>query len=247
MPITVPPFVQYQAPLYPLRGLWNSAPVEGDRFVSAEIDWGVTTQAANAVQFSLSGNSPVAISQIVAFAVDNSACAVDVQYLFPDSGSTLNVPAYSQGIYPVYTNALMFYATANGAAVGDRTVFQVLNSMPPPVAIEPTQEMTQAVATGIGLVNGSTVLIPVPVNGTVQAYDISVNATVAGACSLALQDGQGHVLWDRNFDFTINSSFDSALSGLRLRFYNGLNLLVQNSTFGVGQGAVSPNVYYALP
>ena len=96
MPIVVPPYVQYQAPLYPLRGLWNSVPPEGDRMVAAEIDWGITTGPGMAVQFQLSGNSPVAFSQIVAMQVDNTSNNSDVQFLFPDSGYTLVVPAYTQ-------------------------------------------------------------------------------------------------------------------------------------------------------
>jgi hypothetical protein len=245
--IIVPPFVQYQAPLFPLRGLWNNPPTEGDRFVSAEILWGVTTGNASAVQFDLSGNSPVAFSQIVAFSVDNSLCASDVQFLFPDSGYTLNVPAYNQGCYPVFTNALMFYATATLGAVGDRTVFQVLNSMPPPIAVQPTEEMSQAVVPGLPLSNNIFAVLPPGVSGTIQAYDMGAAAQAAGTAQVVLYDGStpARNLFSRVMDFTTAQlTIESALSGLRLRFFNGLNIAVQSSTV---TGGVSFNIYYSLP
>ena len=223
-------------------------PVEGDRFVSAEVNWGVTTQPGNAVQFDLSGNSPVAFSQIVAFSVDNSQCASDVQFLFPDSGFVLNIPAYNEGVYPVFTNALMFYAAATLANVGDRTVFQVLNSQPPPVAIQPSEEMSQASVIGTPMVNGSTVLVASTVSGTLQAFDVNVDATVAGNATVQLIDGNARVLWGRPYVFNAtDQNFDTALSGLRLRFFNGLRIVVSNSSFSGVQAVVTANVYFSLP
>jgi hypothetical protein len=243
VPIVVPPFVQYQTPLFPLRGLWNSPPVEGDRFVSAEINWGVTTKAGNAVQFDLSGNSPVAFSQIVAFSVDNSQCASDVEFLFPDSGYVLNVPAYNQGVYPVFTNALMFYATAAVANVGDRTVFQVLNSMPPPVAIQPTQLQTVASVAAISLTaSGNTQLIPATVSGTIKAMSISAevgsSATVAG---FFIQDGNGSNLWSALLNVTEYFS----VMPIEVRFFNGLKAVVSGTSITSGQ--VNANIYYTVP
>src|SRR5262249_24566930 len=151
---------------------------EGDRFVNAEIQWRITTGATVCVQFDLSGNSPVAFSQIVAFSVDNSRCAGDVQFVFPDSGFVLDVPAYNQGVYPVFSNSLMFYALSPRGVVGDITVFQVLNSMPPPVAIQPSV-IQEAVAPGGVLMDGSVAsvqLVPAGVSGTLVG--LSVQATL---------------------------------------------------------------------
>jgi hypothetical protein len=111
MPLSIPAFDQYQSPMFPLRGLWNCVPREGDKFVNVEIDWQTTTKTT-CVQFSLSGNSPVALSQIVALYVDNGRSGSDVDFIFPDSGFVLTVPAHNQGMFPVLTNALMFYASA---------------------------------------------------------------------------------------------------------------------------------------
>jgi hypothetical protein len=111
MPLQIPAFVQYQGVTPILRGLWNQKPVEGDRFISAEIDWGTLggTPPYTCVQFQLSGNSPVALSQIVALSIDNGRCGSDADFIFPDSGFVLTVAAHNQGIFPVFTNALSFY------------------------------------------------------------------------------------------------------------------------------------------
>jgi hypothetical protein len=232
----------------PLRGMWNRKPVEGDKFVSAEIDWGVTTKSGNAVQFALSGNSPVAMSQLVAFAVDNSKCASDTQFLFPDSGYILNVPAYNQGIFPVFTNALMFYVVSVIATVGDRTVFQVFNSMPPPVSVQPSMEMTNASIAAISPVNGTTSLIAPTISGTIQGWIMETQASAAGNQALTLIDGTGRVLFNVGSTFTTTSeTFSYAISGLDLRFFNGLSLTISASTIAAGQGAVSTNIYYSIP
>jgi hypothetical protein len=243
MPITVPPFVQYQVQLPPLRGLWNRAPAEGDRFVSAEIDWGITTGIGMAVQFALSGNSPVAFSQIVALSVDNSKCGSDTRFLFPDSAFTLNVPAFNQGVYNVYTNALMFYVTSPFAAIGDRTVFQVLNSMPPPIAIQPTQEQATASVTAVNLaVNATTQITPITVNGTLEGLSISVVVnSPALQCGLFIQDGTGRNIWAA----LISQTQYFQIMPINIRFTGGLQVVVQGTTITSGQ--VNISAYYSIP
>jgi hypothetical protein len=252
VPLVIPPFAQYQAPLFPLRGLWNNPPTEGDFFVNAEIDWLTNTSGLNAVQIALAGNSPVAFSQIVALSVDNGRCGCDVQFVFPDSGFVLQVPAYNQGVYPVLTNALMFYVVALGSiAASDVTVLQVLNSMPPPVAIQPALEQSITGSAQVALsVNASTVLVPAPQAGTIEAFNMNftVNQTVNGACGVALRDGLGNVLWQSEISAAANvvSTLPISLSGLRLRFANGLNFVV-TATSLTGGSFASVNVYYGQP
>lgn len=260
MPVNVPPFVQYQAPLVPLRGLWNRMPKEGDRFIQAEINWTVTTKAGNAVQFELSGNSPVAFSQLVAMAVDNSHCSVSAVFLFPDSGSELVVPAYNQGLYPVITNALMFYVFATGAVLGDRTIFQALNSLPPPLAIQPYQAppvpvpppTQNAAATGIPLnANATTPVIAAGTNGTMTGFSVNTSCTAGAAAAfvnVSLQDGGGKTLWSTNIEVPINqaSNTPNDLTGLNLKFTNGVSVVVFGST-GVANGFVVANLYYTVP
>jgi hypothetical protein len=248
MPLSIPAFDQYQSPMFPLRGLWNTKPVEGDKFVNAEIDWLVTTKAT-AVQFSLSGNSPVSLSQIVALCVDNSRSGADVDFVFPDSGFVLTVPAHNQLVAPVFTNALMFYASAPSSIAGDVTVFQILNSMPPPIPIAPSTTQNHAGINAIPTTNGSTVLVAAGINGTLNTLSITLAANAAGgALAMSVIDGSGKSLWVTYVSVPASSSqinFPFNVPGLDVRFVNGLNLVVSGSTLAGVQ--IIANVYYSTP
>lgn len=249
MPLSIPTFDQYQAPMVPLRGLWNSSPPEGDKLVNAEIDWLVTTKN-QAVQFQLAGNSPVALSQIVALYVDNARCGADINFLFPDTGFSLFVQARSQGIFPVLTNALMFYAISNAAQVGDTTVLQILNSMPPPIPIPATVAQNTAATGQIGLANGSTPVVAAGISGTLNSVSIVVNATAAaslGVITLILQDGTGKTLWRGAIEVLANQTVTIPINlpGLSLRFSNGINLVMTGASNI--SGYVTANAYYSTP
>lgn len=250
LPIVIPPFVQYQAPLVPLRGLWNHAPPEGDKFVSAEINWGTTTNNLSAVQFSISGNSPVAISQIAAISVDNSRNGGDIAFLFPDSGSELTVPAYTQGIYPVFTNALMFYVVSPGAIVGDTTIFAVHNSVPPPLAMQSSQTQEAAAISGFDLhTNGTFPLLTSTIGGTVEAIAGNVIASGAGSAGVDIRDGTGKVIWSGNSADTagVATNMSYSTGPIRVRFRQGLNIVIYSSTYPVAAALFTANVYYGVP
>jgi hypothetical protein len=249
MPLTIPPFGQYQSPIVPLRGLWNRAPREGDFFINIEVDWATYLASGQAaVQFQFAGNSPVAISQIVALAVDNSRSGSDVQFVFPDSGFSLGVPAREGGVFPVFTNALMFYIVGLNANAGDVTVAQVMNSMPPPVALSPTYEQNHVNLNEANLNNGTTPLIPPPASGTLNSISIVVyveTTTPGDLAQLQLVDGTGRSLWTQVVVASAaaqNLTFD--LSGLSLRFSNGVSLVINESTLA---GGVTVNAYYSTP
>jgi hypothetical protein len=250
MPLTVPPFSQFQGNLFPLRGLWNKRPPEGDYFVNAEIDWG--TANTSAIQFALSGNSPVAMSQIVALYVDNRRCGVDCDFLFPDSGFLLTVPAHAQGLFPVLTNALMFYAIGTGAAGADVTIVQILNSLPPPLALIISTAQNNVAITGINAtVNGTTPLIAATINGTLNTLAISVDLTAgatAGTVQISILDGTGAAVWANFFGVPASTTINIPinLTGLNLRFRSGLNLVVTGSA-NLTVGAVDVNAFYSTP
>ena len=249
MPLTVPPFTQFQAPLFPLRGLWNRPPVEGDQFVNAEIDW--ASYSTQAIQFALSGNSPVAISQIVAVYVDNRRCGVDCDFQFPDSGFLLTVPARTQVLAPVLTNALMFYAIATGASGADTTIVQILNSLPPPIPLVASQAQNSVTVTGVNaLANGTTPVIPAAVSGTLNTISLSITlaSTAGGSVQLELDDGTSTRIWANFFNVPANTTLNIPvdLTGLNVRFRNGLNLVVVGST-GLTVGTVAVNVFYSSP
>jgi hypothetical protein len=250
MPVTIPPFLQYQSPIVPLRGLWNAAPQEGDKFVNIEIDWG--SYAVDALQFALSGNSPVAMSQIVALYVDNRRCGVDVDFLFPDSGFLLTVPAHAQGLFPVLTNALMFYAIGIDAGATDVTIAQVLNSMPPPIQLLPTSQQNTVGLSNIDAIASAVAPLIAPgINGTLNTisllFDLIGVAPAGGSIVASLIDGDGNTVWTNNLSVPNAETQNIAvnLNGLAVRFHNGLSL--QTIVAGNLNGRVSVNVYYTTP
>lgn len=249
LPITIPAFDQYQAALIPLRGLWNTPPKEGDRYVNAEIDWLVTTKST-AVQFSLSGNSPVSLSQIVSVYVDNARNGADLELIFPDSGFALTVVARSQGLFPVLTNALMFYASCPGAIPGDISILQILNSQGPAIPITASLAQNQSSVAGFAIVNGSTQIVPASISGTLNAIAINITATgaaSAGTANLTLYSGSGKILWQTviNIPANANETFPIDLNGLAVRFQGGITMLIQGATNVSGQ--ILANVYYTTP
>lgn len=251
MPIIIPPFTPYQAPLIPIRGLWNNPPPEGDRFIPVEIDWGVTTGIGMAVQIAITAFSPVEFSQIVALNVDNGRNGADVDFLFADTGRQLTVPAYCQGLFPVISNAMSFYVVSTGAATGDITVFEICNSLPPPIAIQPSEEQSHAAVPNLDLhTNGSTVLVPAGTTGTVQSFTLAIAgaATTAGAAGFQLVDGTGAVLYTQTIAIPNGSSNQTVpVTGVRLRFINGLNAVIGSSNVPAASANVAINLYYSVP
>lgn len=245
MPLTIPPFVQYQSPIVPLRGLWNNRPPEGDYFVNVECDW-LVSPPGNAVQFQFAGNSPVALSQIAALCVDNSRCGSDVAFIFPDSGWQLVVPANDQVIAPVFTNALMFYASAPSSRAGDVTIFQVLNSIPPPIPIQGALSQNSQTAVGIPLTNGNTQIIPTSVSGTLNGFQLTIayNEAAASALNIILFDSVGE-LWGGSFILPAGEgTLPISQTGLNLRFRGGVYVAINSST---ATGSLVVNLYYVTP
>lgn len=255
MPSVVPPFVQYQSPLVPLRAIWRIAPKEGDRFTSAEIDWQVTTLGGpnntptQAVQIDVGGNSPVAFSQIAALSVDNNRCAADVTFLFPDSGFELVVPSYAGGVFPVFTNALMFYVLSPLAASGDVTSFQIFNTPPPPVAMLQSQAQAVVSLAGVPLDVIKTVqLIPATVSGVLEGFTIDIfgggGAVVIGQ-GMILIDGIGQGIWSASFVTGANQVLCQhvPMPGLKVRFRNGIAVTTNQAAAGF---AGNFNLYYSV-
>lgn len=252
MSLVIPPFVNYQEPMFPLRGLWRAPPIEGDKFITCAIEWGVTTGNTTCVQFNVGGNSPVPLSQIVALNVDNSRNGSDISFLFPDSAAQLVVPRLNQGVYPVFTNALTFYCMSEQASVGDITIFQICNSIPPPVAVQPFQAQSVAIADELNVgAAGVQQLIPPPATGTLQGFSLTAAATDAPASPqqgiLQLIDGTGRILWRGllQWDAGAITAGPVNVTGLSQRFYQGLQLQVVETS--IPSATADMNVYYSIP
>lgn len=243
MTIAVPPFVQYQEKLTPLRSLWKHPPPEGDRFATVSIRWGITTGTQRAVQVNLGDIDVLAFSQVVALNVDNSRCSVEVACIFPDSGFQLVVPPYTQGIYPVFTNALSFYVSAPGANVGNQTLVQVLNSLPPPVAVQNQRTYQARSAGGASLANGTLQIVPATISGTLRTLSlIFFTPAAAGTNIFTLRDGAGISLWAAHIiSTTVDKAFEISPAELSLRFTDGVIAEITSSSI-VG-GSYNANLY----
>lgn len=226
----------------------NHKPDEGDRIISAEIDWG-SYPSGQAVQLSLSGNSPVAFTQIIALTVDNSRCGSDTQFVFSDSGFILNVPSHAQGVFPVFTNGLNFYAVALNASPSDVTNVLMHNSMPPPVAMLPTDQQNTAALIGVVASNGTFAILPPTVNGTLLGASIVVNAYVVSAPPQALRldiiDGRPVNLWSSVVTVAGPQVVNLPLTGINVRFFGGLSLRVSADT--ISSANINANIYYTVP
>jgi hypothetical protein len=106
-------------------------------------------------------------------------------------------------------------------------------------------------ASGIPLnANASTPVIGTT-TGTLTGLSLNIACTAGAAAAfvnVALVDGASKTLWATNVEVPINQSVNTPndLSGLNLKFTNGINVVVSAST-GVAQGFVVTNLYYTVP
>lgn len=255
MPLTIPPSVNYPSPLLAVPSRLGRKPPEGRKSVPVEIIWGTMGGAEKCVNFNLQNNATLPVTQIVTLQVDNSACGADVQYIFPDTNETVSIPAYSPYVVvPVLSNLQQFFVVSPNSQTGDATRFQLLNFVPPPVAVPPTTAQLAAVDSEIPIVNGTTQLVPSTVSGTVEGC--AIGATLLNAFALAYQvtftiaDGLGKNILGSGFympgtisNVTAPRSF--ALPNLNVRFEQGL-ILTQAGT-GTPDGTLFVNLYYRTP
>lgn len=256
MSITLPAqTVAFQSPILSLPARWDRSdqsyipPPEGSRFVPFEIDW-QSYSAGGAVACNVYGNQPNAqLSRIVALSVDNVDCGSDVQFIFPDTAEVLTVPAYAGGVFPVFTGATNFYVVAPNAVLSDVTRFKAHNTLPPPVALEKTEYQDKIVVTAINLAaTAITQIIPISISGTLNGISVSLTAqeTTSGLAGVLLQDAVPNDLWGGNIcSAGAGANVMACLTGLKIRFIDGVKFNVTNSTIASGSAWVS--LYYQVP
>jgi hypothetical protein len=251
MPIVLPPSVNYPSPLNSIVCRWDNEPSEGNRFIPCEVDWATMGGADNAVSMQLYGNAAQTLSQILALSVDNSGCGADVQFVFPDTSQVYTIPAYEPAcVLPVFTNALSFYVICPNAATEDVTRFSVHNSLPPPSSLSVSKEQNIATSGTIASnVATSTQVIPLGVNGTIEALSITaqLNGSSNAATEVQLIDGNNIPVWtgqvSSNNSVNVNLTLAN-LSDLSVRFNGGLTFKVSTA---IAAGAFAVNVYYRTP
>lgn len=252
MAIKVPPAKNYQSPLVSRPTRWDAPPVEGDRLVAVEIDWATMGGENNCVNINLQDNATLNFTQVVALSIDNSLCASDVVFVFPDTAETVAIPAYApKCIVPVFTNQTQFYVYAPKAEGSDVTRFSIHNSMPPPTSIPLTvQQQTQFVANLAA--DGATThtILPANFSGTLRGLTVFLGSPVtnSGALTIQLKDGNNEVLAGSQFfsDSTDSSNnlFLIQLNPVYLRFMSGIKLFQNGVNVG---GFYSVNLLYQTP
>jgi hypothetical protein len=260
MTISPPPFVNYPNQLTSFPTRTGVTPPEGERMIQVEIDWGSMGGSQNCVFVNLQNNAVMNFSQIVSFSVDNSACGGDVQFIFPENSETLEIPAYiPKAIAEVFTSQTQFYVKGQGVIAGDITRFTILNYLPPPVVVPTSQEQNTAVVSNISINaggSGSTQIVPLGVNGTVEAISVFSNIG-AGAASFveagwAIEDGETSpkILAGGTSGGTAGGTVGAqvyGLSNLSIRFVNGLVFDWTVLSGAATSGGFTVNVYYRTP
>jgi hypothetical protein len=228
-------------------------PPEGSKQLSAEIIWGITALLqggglATAVRFDLAGNSPVPFTQIAALSVDNTRCGSALQIAFPDTGFILNVPNNTGGTYPVFTNATSFFVVAPDASVGDHTVLQVLNFMPPAISLQllPKVQSAAAVAAVPLATNGTTPILTLPAatpTGRLRGLSGNVDLINTGAAIqnvyVSIIDGTTptpKTLWLNGYSVAAGATvvIPVNVSGLNIPFSKSLSVVIAGTTLTGG-------------
>lgn len=131
MSIIVPPLpVPYPATLSGQPTKLCVAPPEGPRMVRVPINFSTQAGSQACVSVNLQNISSATnpISQIASIYVDNSANTNQVNIYFPDTQYFLQLPAKSQGYYPVQTNTLQFTCWNSAVNTNDSVRLFVMNN-----------------------------------------------------------------------------------------------------------------------
>jgi hypothetical protein len=254
MPLIVPPSLPFNDPLAYVPLDTYKEPNEGRKSVPIDLLWSnAINKSVTAFAINLQNNATLEISKISGLVVDNSLCGSDIDFIFPDSSTTITIPAYAPyTVLAIHSNQRQFTVKARAPINGDETFMQVLNFAPPPVAVPITVQQKTAASGSINITGaGNTQIVAAGINGTLQGLNVSfANPKPAGAFNAAftLQDGAGVILWKGNLALDATSPGLSgelvSINGLNARFINGL-VLTQG---GVGSnGTLDINVYYIIP
>jgi hypothetical protein len=193
--------------------------------------------------------------------VDNLNSDADVFFIDPSTQFQLQVPARTEGLFPVEMSGSKFIVSAPLAAASDSVNFQAYNYVPPPfTAIPPfltssNSQLAGGNQTASLTAAGNTQIIPAPTSGIVTAVDISYDNVVSGAASgtviLNLEDGLATptILLFKRFTVigaaaSVNFAQIFSLTGLALRFRNGLVFSLTTSGTAFTSGTASINVLF---
>jgi len=251
MQISVPATLPYKNPLIGVPSRVMLPPREGNKQIPCQIDW--TDYATGATEINIGNNATLEISQISALKIDNSLCGATVTFIFPDTGETVAVPAYSPNtIIEVFSQQTQFYVVAAEPIATDITRFQILNFLPPPVSVSVSTEQQTAI---IGNINsggaGVTPIIPGTVNGTLQGLSVEFGISSPAGDSNAVAtftDGAGKLI--ARTPVFVKTAIPANvvllnLTNLAVRFEGGIDCTI--SGLLIASGEFNVNAYYRIP
>lgn len=243
------PIKMLAAPLAAQASRAYSDPREGKLVIPIELDWDGN---GSTFEVNVQGRTTQPFSQIIMLDVDNSMSGADVTFYFPDTTDTLVVPAYSAGLFPVFTNGLLLYAAAPAALSSDVTRLRVLNYLQFPVSNPPPQFHQVATVGSIALASGTTNIIAAGVSGTLVGYSEFVNIVAAGGAATDLFQLIDHttnaVIDVSDINLSSGASFYGLVAnvmGFAYRFAGGIDL--KQTVTGTPSGAISVNLKYRTP
>ncbi len=257
MPLMIPPAPNYPSPLVAVPSVWqNETPREGSRMVSCEVDWGSMGGASQCVNFNLQNNATLEFSQIAGLKVDNSQCGADVQFIFPDTGDTITIPAFSPAdIFPVFSNQTQFFLKVlnTNAQSEDVTRFIILNTLPPPVSVPVSTAQDAASPLDLVMAAGTTALVLAGVNGTLQGLNVSVSVndpTNVFQMNIQVEDGNGAIIASFPIGGQAGASINAmmiSLTPINIRFNNGINIVQSGTAPSGSTGVLGVNAVYRIP
>jgi len=250
--VAIPGASPYRGNYQSFRSVLMNAPPEGNMTVPVAVKWDGDTDSG-AVWFNLISQTNLQISQICALYVDNLENSQDVEIVFPDTQFRLDVPAFSEGLFPVVTNALNFYASCPAASDGDSTFIQILNFNPPPIAIEKSNFSVGAANNNIAVPSGNNNTVLFQGAGVLRGFDIFVRVTAVSAddaVQVQILDGiGGTVLFSTSYFISSANGVQNlalaSMTGLQIPFTQALVVHLIDNGGDVTSGVISAQVYYS--
>ncbi len=256
MSVLIPPAVNYPSPLNAIPVVWDREPIEGPQLIPVEIDWANMGGTSKSVAFNVAAQATLKFTQIVALDVDNSGCGSDITFIFPDGPTTLVVPAYESGVFPVFTHSQSFYVVDKSGLSVDVTRFNVLNKMPPVLSIPKTSFQSALAAPSVNAsVTGTTPIIPNGVSGTLEYLNVCaalIGVATISQISFLILDGSGATLGG-GFVYcpagvtNVVNAVPFTLSNGSLRFQNGLAIAVTATPAPGAQSSLFVSALFRTP
>jgi hypothetical protein len=237
--LNIPPATNYQSPLIALPANTQDNPVEGRQQISVEVDWSTMGGPNKAVFINLQNNATLNWTQISSLKVDCSSCGANIQFLFPDTGEVIDIPANSPyELVPVFSNALQFYVLGANCTPEDILRFMIFNFVNTPAEVSPAPQANfNASANAVwGAAGATTQLIPTGINGTLRNLQISSSFQTAFGTNahgeFEIVDGEGNQIipsWKLGLSSNAANVAMSqpilSIADADVRFRNGLQII----------------------